>query len=79
MERPFTEWESDRTFIDAAKLLYPRDLELATAYQRERGRVRARDRMQHRYEGWRLLVSLATIAETADRCRQQLAQQSKPR
>jgi hypothetical protein len=35
--------------------------------------------MQKRFEGWLMLVSLAAIADTADRARQQLAAQGARR
>jgi hypothetical protein len=66
-------WDSDRCFMDAAKLLYPADFAVATDFRVRKGRAKARLRMAHRYEGWVLLVSLASLATTADQARQQLA------
>jgi hypothetical protein len=59
--------------LEAAKLLYPADVDLAQSYRPVRGRAAARDRMLHRFQGWSMLVSLSAIAETADRARQHLA------
>ena len=65
--------------MQAARLLYRTDFDLATSWSPVRGRKMARARMQHRYEGWRLLVSLAALANSADLARKQIAAQAVPR
>jgi hypothetical protein len=72
-------WDTDYCFLEAARLLYPADVDLAKSYRPARGRAAARERMQQRFEGWSMLVSLAAIADTADRARQQLAAQGARR
>jgi hypothetical protein len=67
------QWDNDRNFMRATCLLYRDDYDLATAWRQTKGRTAARARMQHRYEGWRLLTSLAALAESADLARKQIA------
>jgi hypothetical protein len=73
------QWDHDRNFMQAARLLYPDDYALTQTYPAKRGRKMARLRMQHRYEGWRLLTSLASLADSADLARKQIAAQGMNR
>lgn len=72
-------WDQDRAFAKAARLLYREDFDLASSYVPKRGRSLARERMARRYEGWKILVDLASVAETANQARTQLATQGQLR
>lgn len=67
-----SEWERDFAFMTAARLVWPDDTELATVYFQAKGKAAARRKMAARYDGWRLLRSVAALGKACEHAHAQL-------